>query len=172
MTPPLRRLRILWRRLLRQERPRHALARWRGTGTAAVVGLSLLVALLGSWPWLVEPSLRPSLPAPFTVRAPRDATVVDSSALERRLRQHGQGVPVRVVDEQASLALRRQLDRLLAQLDQTLAASQRQIDPLHLTDTELDWLRSLSADELGRWQRELRQAQLRMLSQGVVAEVA
>ncbi|MEB3349415.1 MAG: HDIG domain-containing protein [Cyanobacteriota bacterium] len=172
MTPPLRRLRILWRRLLRLERPRQALVRWRGAGTTAVVVVMVLVGLVSSWPWLVEPSLRPSLPSPFTVRAPRDATVIDSNALERRLRQHSQGVSVQVVDEQASLELRGQLDQRLAQLEQTLASPQRQLDPLHLTNDEEAWLRSLTSDQLSRWQREVRQAQLRMLSQGVVAQVS
>ncbi|MEB3265511.1 MAG: HDIG domain-containing protein [Cyanobacteriota bacterium] len=172
MPPPLRRLRIMWRRLLRQERPRQALVRWGGTATGTVVLVVLSVGLLSSWPWLVEPSLRPTLPAPFTVRAPRDATVVDSSALERRLRQQGQGVSVQVVDETASLDLRRQLDQRLAQLEQTLASPQRQLDPLQLTDGERTWLRGLDADGLSRWQREVRQAQLRMLSQGVVAQVS
>ncbi len=172
MTPPLRRLRILWRRLLRLERPRQALVRWRGAGTTAVVVVMVLVGLVSSWPWLVEPSLRPSLPSPFTVRAPRDATVIDSNALERRLRQHSQGVSVQVVDEQASLELRGQLDQRLAQLEQTLASPQRQLDPLHLTNDEEAWLRSLTSDQLSRWQREVRQAQLRMLSQGVVSQVS
>ena len=172
MTPPLRRLRILWRRLLRLERPRQALVRWRGAGTTAVVVVMMLVGLVSSWPWLVEPSLRPSLPSPFTVRAPRDATVIDSNALERRLRQHSQGVSVQVVDEQASLELRGQLDQRLAQLEQTLASPQRQLDPLHLTNDEEAWLRSLTSDQLSHWQREVRQAQLRMLSQGVVAQVS
>ena len=68
-------LRRLWRllvwRLWRQERPRQALAPWRRRDTSTVLVACLLVALLSSWPWLVEPSLRPGVPAPFTVRAPK-----------------------------------------------------------------------------------------------------
>jgi hypothetical protein len=68
----------LWQHLLRLEMPRQALTRWKGSASMGVALLCLLVALISSWPWLVEPSLRPGIPAPFTVRAPKAATVVDS----------------------------------------------------------------------------------------------
>ncbi|MFY7695401.1 MAG: HD family phosphohydrolase, partial [Cyanobium sp.] len=83
--PPLHRLgRRLWRWLLRLERPRQAIAPWLPLGATSVVAASLLVALVSSWPWLVQPSLMPGVPSPFSVRAPREARVIDSAALEQR----------------------------------------------------------------------------------------
>ncbi|MFM9109790.1 MAG: HDIG domain-containing metalloprotein [Prochlorococcaceae cyanobacterium] len=172
MEPALRAIHTLWRRLLRLERPRQALSRWRSPGSSVLLLAALLVALLNSWPWLVQPGLRPLMPAPFTVRAPRDASVIDSSALERRLGQHGPGARVQVVDEQASLQLRHQLDHRLEALERILAEPRPSLDPLNLTAGERRWLASLDAAGMARWQREVRQAQLRMLSQGVVAEVS
>ena len=88
----------LWRRLLRLEMPRQAITPWRRRDCLGIVLVSLLVTLLSSWPWLVEPSLRPGVPAPFTVRAPKAATVVDSDALEQRRSQLGPRTHVQVVD--------------------------------------------------------------------------
>jgi len=172
MANGLRRLRSLWRSLLRLERPRLAIVAWRTGGMAAVVLACLLVALLTSWPWLVEPSLRPGLPAPFTVRAPKDATVMDSAALEQRRSQMMPRTQVQVVDERASRQLQNELDRSLTQVQQQRASQQARVDPLNLSTSERQWLQRLSPSELVGWERAVRQAQLRMLSQGVVASVA
>jgi putative nucleotidyltransferase with HDIG domain len=139
--------------------------------TAAVIGC-LLVALLTSWPWLVEPSLRPGVAAPFTVRAPRDATVVDSTALEQRRSQMVPRTSVEVIDERASEQLISQLERALTQLRQQRDSSQPRVDPLNLTNAERRWIRSLDPIALASWEQAVRTVQLRMLRQGVVANVA
>ncbi|MCX5948598.1 MAG: HDIG domain-containing protein [Cyanobacteria bacterium] len=172
MANGFRRIRSLWRSLLRLERPRQAIVAWRAGGMAAVVLACLLVALLTSWPWLVEPSLRPGLTAPFTVRAPRDATVMDSAALEQRRSQLMPRTQVQVVDERASRQLQDELDRSLALVQQQRASQQPRVDALNLTAGERQWLQSLSPADLVGWERAVRQAQLRMLSQGLVASVA
>jgi cyclic-di-AMP phosphodiesterase PgpH len=172
MTNGLRRISMLWRQLLRLERPRQALVVWRPGGQVAALLACLLVALLSSWPWLVEPSLRPGLPAPFTARAPRDASVVDSTALEQRRSQMMPRTEVQVVDQHASQALQTQLDRRLQQVQELVGNGPQRLDPLHLTTVERRWLRGLSPAELVAWERAVRQAQLRMLSQGIVASVA
>lgn len=172
MANGLRRLRSLWRSLLRLERPRLAIVSWRTGGMAAVVLACLLVALLTSWPWLVEPSPRPGLPAPFTVRAPKDATVMDSAALEQRRSQMMPRTQVQVVDERASRQLQQELDRSLIQVQQQRSSQQARVDPLNLTAAERQWLQRLGPSQLAGWERSVRQAQVRMLSQGVVASVA
>jgi len=172
MAQGVRRLRLLWRQLLRLERPRQALVRWRTRGVVAVVLCSLVVALLSSWPWLVEPSLRPGLPAPFTLRAPRDSRVVDSAALERRRSQMGPRTQVQVVDDRANQVLQAELERRLAQVRQQTGQDPQLVDPLNLTGEERRWLATLTPADLVAWERDVRQAQLRMLSQGVVASVA
>ena len=172
MVNVLRRLRSLWRRLLRLERPRQAIVTWRGGGMTAVVLTCVLVSLLASWPWLVEPNPRPGLPSPFTARAPKSATVVDSAALEQRRSRMGPRTQVQVVDERASRQMEAELDRLLEQVQHQLSGGPQQLDPLNLTPQERGWLKGLSSAQLLAWQRAVRQAQLRMLSQGVVASVA
>jgi putative nucleotidyltransferase with HDIG domain len=167
-----RRLRTLWRRALRLERPRTSPPAWRPGGSAAVVIGCLLVALLASWPWLAEPNLQPGMAAPATVLAPRSARVVDSSALERRRRELLPRTTVLVVDGPATQALQQQLDESLARIEQLATSRQPQLQPIALTAKERAWLQDLKPEALARWQRDLRQAQLRMLSQGLSGGVA
>jgi putative nucleotidyltransferase with HDIG domain len=167
-----RRLRSFWRKALRLERPRTTPPAWRSGGTAAVVIACLLVGLLASWPWLVEPSLQPGMAAPFTARAPKNARVMDSSSLERRRRELLPRTTVLVVDRQASQALQQQLDDSLSKLEQQAGSAQQEVEPIPLTPPEKTWLRKLAPEQLARWQRDVRQAQLRMLSQGLNGSVA
>ena len=172
MAHGLRRLKLLWRQLLRLEKPRQALAVWRSGGLTALVLASLVVAFLSSWPWLVEPSLRPGLPAPFTVTAPRDSRVIDSAALERRRNQLGARTQVQVVDEQRNLALQAELENRLTQVRQRSGDEAHRLDRLSLTTAERAWLSRLTPAEMLTWERAVRQAQLRMLSQGLVANLS
>ncbi len=167
-----RRLRSLWRRALRLERPRTTPPAWRPGGTAGVVIACLLVGLLASWPWLVEPNLQPGMAAPFTARAPKNARVVNSSALERRRRELLPRTTVLVVDKRASQVLQQQLDRTLAEIERLATSRQPQVEPIPLTAQEKQWLQGLRPEPLARWQRDVRQAQLRMLSQGLSGGVA
>ncbi|MFM7360639.1 MAG: HDIG domain-containing metalloprotein [Cyanobium sp.] len=163
---------MLWRGLRRLERPRQAIVAWSRGGKAAVLLACLLVALLTSWPWLVEPALRVGEGAPQTVVAPIDAAVWDSTAFEERRRRMLSRTQLQVVDERASYRLERDLNRRLTALRELLASREPRIDPLNLSPTERRWLESLSTVELKTWEQALRQAQLRMLRQGVVASVA
>lgn len=168
----LRRIRGLWRQLLRLERPRQALVAWRPAGGVLVLLLCLLVALLSSWPWLVEPNLRPGMPAPFTARAPADATVIDSTDLEQRRSQMLPRSQIQVVDPQASEALVQQLELRLQRVRLQVTDDQPRPDSLNLTAEERRWLTGLTPPELMRWKLSLRRAQQRMLSQGVVASLS
>ena len=165
-------LKLLWRQLLRLERPRQALVRWRAAGMAAVLLSCLVVALVSSWPWLVEPSLRPGLPAPFTVRAPRDSRVIDSAALERRRSQMGPRSQVQMVDPAANRILQEDLERRLSQVRRQSGGDPHQLDALNLTAEESRWLDQQTPTQLIAWETAVRQAQLRMITQGVVASLA
>ncbi|MFQ6537474.1 MULTISPECIES: HDIG domain-containing metalloprotein [Aphanothece] len=167
-----RRLRRLWRRWLRTECPLQAPACWRGQDTASVLLVCALVALLTSWPWLAEPNLRPGMVAPFTYRAEKAARVVDSSALDQRREQMLPRTTVQVVDEQASMVLRRQLDDLLQAIEAGASSGQARVEPVTLSEEERRWLKGLSSVALTGWSRDVRQAQLRMLSQGLAPGVS
>jgi putative nucleotidyltransferase with HDIG domain len=168
----LGRAKQVWRHWLRRESPRQSLYPWRRGSGVAVVLACALVALVSSWPWLVEPSLRPGIPAPVSERAPKDAMVIDSDALEQRRFQLGSRTHVQVVDAKASLELQQRLERQLQELEQVAKSPQDRVAPLTLSAREQSWLAGLSPQALEAWKGSLRAAQKRMLSQGVIPTVA
>ena len=168
----LRLWRQLWHRLLRLETPRQALAPWRWGDGLAILVMAALVALLSSWPSLAEPSLRPGIPSPFTVRAPKEATVVDTSALEQRRSLLGSRTHVQVADPRVDHELEQQLEAQLKEVGRLAANPQAGVGAVSLTPPERLWLASLPAPDLKQWQQQLRSAQRRMLRQGLVASVA
>jgi len=172
MAHGMRRLRSLWSALLRLERPRQAIVIWRSGGMAAVLLACVLVALLTSWPWLVQPSLWPGVASPFTLRAPANATVVDSTALEQRRSQLVPRTSVQVIDARATDQLQGGLDHSLEQVREQRDSGLRRVDQLNLTQEERQWLARLDPISLAAWEQAVRNAQLRMLSQGVVGNVS
>ncbi len=168
----LRRLRSLWRQLLRLERPRQSPAIWRSRDTASVLLVCALVALVSSWPWLVEPNLRPGMAAPFTLRAPKAARVLDSDALDQRRQELVPRTTVQVVDEQTNRLLSDKLEQGLKAVELQANADQPRLEPVPITAQERTWLQGLGSAEFTAWAREVRQAQLRMLSQGLAPGLA
>ena len=98
--------------------------------------------------------------------------VVDSNALEERRQELVPRSTVQVVDEQANGQLRQKLERDLQAVEQQAKSDQQRIEPVAITTEELNWLRGAGGTQLTAWGREVRQAQLRMLSQGLAAGVA
>ncbi|MCT0224191.1 HDIG domain-containing metalloprotein [Synechococcus sp. CS-1328] len=169
---PVRRARTLWRRFVRLECPRQPLAAWSMQATAGVLLMCLLVALVTSWPWLTQPSLQPGFPSPFTARAPRDATVVDSEELELRRSQLVPRSHVQVVDDRASRDLQARLELELRRLKLSITSPQQRLGTQTLSPDEQAWLESLSPTQWTDWTTQVRQVQARMLGQGLVATVA
>jgi putative nucleotidyltransferase with HDIG domain len=157
---------------LRLEYPRQSPGIWRNRDTVLILLMCALVALVSSWPWLTEPNLRPGMEAPFTVRAPQAAKVVDSNALEERRQQLVPRSTVQVVDEQTNRQLRQKLEQGLQAVEQQAKSDQQRIEPLAITAEERNWLRGAGGAQLTAWAREVRQAQLRMLSQGLAPGLA
>jgi len=172
MAKGLQRIRLYWRQLLRLERPRQGLVRWRAGGLAALFLACLTVALISSWPWLVEPSPRIGMASPFTVLAPKDARVMDNTALEERRTRMLPHTRVQVVDERLNLVLENRLNGLLEELRNEMRDSQPKLDSLNLRREERLWLQGLRPPALMAWEQAVQQAQRRMLSQGVVANLA
>ena len=172
MAKGLQRIRLYWRQLLRLERPRQALVLWRAGGLAALLVACLAVALISSWPWLVEPSPRIGMASPFTVLAPKDARVMDNTALEERRTRMLPRTRVQVVDERLNLVLESRLNGLLEELRNEMRNGQPKLDSLNLRREERLWLTGLRPPALIAWEQAVQRAQRRMLSQGVVANLA
>ena len=163
----------LWRSWLRSESPRRPVLRWNRLQKAGLLVVCIAVAMVSSWPWLVEPDLRPGIPAPFDQIAPKAARVVDSEALDQRRSSLMPNTFVQVVDEQQSSLLKLRLERHLAELER-VARSQNidRIGPVNLTTDEQSWLEKRSQNDRKNWDMAIRRAVDRMLSQGLVNTLA
>ena len=167
------RLARLWRSWLRSESPRRPVLRWNRLQKATLLILCVLVALVSSWPWLVEPDLRPGLAAPFDAEAPKDARVVDSEALEQRRSSLGSSTFVQVLDPQENEQIRMRLERHLSELERVANSNDAErIGPVNLSLNEQRWLEKRNQDERRDWNMALRRALDRMLSQGLVNTLA
>jgi putative nucleotidyltransferase with HDIG domain len=167
-----RRAQKFWRRWLRQEMPWRLPVSWNRQDRLLLVLGCMLVGLLSAWPWLMQPTLRPGVPAPFEVRAPRNSTVVDSEALQQRRSQLGPSIQVQISDAGASRQLQERLERLLQELLSSSSGNEKQLPPVNLTPAEILFLKESTPQILQNWAQELRQAQQKMLAQGVVATLA
>ena len=147
--------------------------RWNRLQKAGLLVVCIAVALVSSWPWLVEPDLRPGIPAPFDSIAPKAARVVDSEALDQRRSSLMPNTFVQVVDKQQSSLLKLRLERHLAELER-VARSQDidRIGPVNLTTEEQVWLEKRSQNDRKNWDMSIRRAVDRMLSQGLVNTLA
>ena len=161
-----------WRQWLRHERPSRLAVRWTLRDGLIVLLACLGVGLISAWPWLVQPSLRPGLPAPFEIRAPRDASVVDSEALAQRRSQLGPRIQVQITDQNATAKLERRLKRMLAELLNSRTAGEMRLTPIAITAEDEAFLLTQTPQQLQQWQLAVEQAQQRMLTQGVVSTLA
>ena len=161
-----------WRHWLRHERPSRLAVRWTLRDGFFVLLACLGVGLISAWPWLVQPSLRPGLPAPFEVRAPRDASVVDSEALAQRRSQLGPRIQVQITDKNATTKLEQRLKRMLAELLNSRTAGEMRLTPIAISTEDEAFLLTQTPEELQEWQISIEKAQKRMLAQGVVSTLA
>ena len=167
------RLARLWRSWLRSESPRRPVLRWNSLQKGVLLILCVLVALVSSWPWLVEPDLRPGLAAPFDAKAPKDARVVDSEALEQRRSSLGSSTFVQVLDPRENEQIRMRLERHLSELERVANSDDAErIGPVNLSAEEQLWLEKRTQDERLAWDMTVRRALDRMLSQGLVNTLA
>ena len=163
----------LWTRWLRHEAPVRRLLRWSRLQSVVVLVLCLAVASLSSLPWLIKPDLQPGALAPFDAVAPKDALVQDSTALEQQRSSLVARSVVQVIDPETTTQLRQRLIQQLRQLQQlTKNGSAARIGPVNLTATEQLWLEERSDDELKLWDSAVMRAADRMLSQGLVSNLA
>ena len=133
----------------------------------------IAVAVISSWPWLVQPNLRPGTPAPFEAIAPKDASVENSEALEQKRSNLVQSTFVQVIDQQKTTRLKERLERHLSELEHVANSNDvARIGPVNLSPEEQIWLTKLTEPERKNWYTAIRLASERMLSQGLVNSLA
>lgn len=159
----------LWRSWFRSQSPRSPVFRWTRIQRSGLLVICIVIAIISSWPWLVEPSLRPGIPAPANELAPKDALVVDSEALEQERSQLVPRTFIQVIDPQETKRLMERLEKQLVELGRVARSNEAdRIGPVNLTPQEQAWLSDLSVPKSVEWDKDLRRAARRMLSQGLV----
>ena len=129
--------------------------------------------MASSLPWLVKPDLQPGAIAPFDAIAPKDVLVQDSTALEQQRSSLVAQSVVQVIDPEQTKLLRQRLEQQLSQLQQVATSgSAARVGPVNMSRAEQQWLTQRTAQEHLAWDSAVRQAANRMLSQGLVSNLA
>ncbi len=163
----------LWGRWRRLQSPTRRLLRWTRLQTAVVLLVCLAVAMASSLPWLIKPDLQPGAIAPFDAIAPKDVLVQDSTALEQQRSSLVAQSVVQVIDPAQTKLLRQRLEQQLIQLQQVaMSGSAARVGPVNMSRAEQQWLSQRTAQEQLDWDSAVRQAATRMLSQGLVSNLA
>ena len=129
--------------------------------------------MASSLPWLIKPDLQPGAIAPFDAIAPKDVLVQDSTALEQQRSSLVAQSVVQVIDPAQTKLLRQRLEQQLIQLQQVaMSGSAARVGPVNMSRAEQQWLSQRTAQEHLDWDSAVRQAATRMLSQGLVSNLA
>ena len=129
--------------------------------------------MASSLPWLVKPDLQPGAIAPFDAIAPKDVLVQDNTALEQQRSSLVAQSVVQVIDPTQTQLLRQRLEQQLIQLQQVaMSGSAARVGPVNMSRAEQQWLSQRTAQEQLDWDSAVRQAATRMLSQGLVSNLA
>ena len=135
--------------------------------------MCLAVAVASSLPWLIKPDLQPGAIAPFGAIAPKDVLVQDTTALEQQRSSLVAQSVVQVIDPEQTKLLRQRLEQQLIQLQQVaMSGSAARVGPVNMSRAEQQWLSQRRAQEHLDWDSAVRQAATRMLSQGLVSNLA
>ena len=135
--------------------------------------MCLAVAVASSLPWLIKPDLQPGAIAPFDAIAPKDVLVQDTTALEQQRSSLVAQSVVQVIDPEQTKLLRQRLEQQLIQLQQVaMSGSAARVGPVNMSRAEQQWLSQRRAQEQLDWDSAVRQAATRMLSQGLVSNLA
>ena len=169
---PLNLTRLL-RRFWRMQQPRPWSRPWPWSGWVAIGLAAVLVGALSSWPLLRQPVLAVGTIAEQDYRAPEPARVVDRAALKtRRSDLVGLHGVVDVIDGQQNLRLAQDLERRLQELRRSIATDDLAVLPIDLSKEELEDQQQLQEDERQAWERQVLEAQQRMLAQGLVPSLS
>ncbi len=132
----------------------------------------LLVAIFSSYKLLAVPDLKPGDIAPFNEIAPKDAKVVDTQALKEK-RQGLKENFIQIIDKQETENLEKTVAeeiKLLTNLKNTRV--EEGIKKITLTNLEKNWIENISETDWQLWKEEIKKASKKMLSQGLINNLA
>ena len=162
----------IWRIWLGSQSPSRPILRWSSTDKLGLLMVCLLVAIFSSYKLLAVPDLKPGDIAPLTEIAPKDATVLDTQSLNEK-KKVLEGNFVQVIDKNQSDNLEKIIFKKIKKLrtlkDNNLEVAINEFNP---TDLEKIWLVNISNSVWDIWKEEMKNASIRMLSQGLINTLA
>ncbi len=133
----------------------------------------LLIAIISSYKLLAVPDLRPGDLSTFDAKAPKDAQVIDSVALQQKRSDLIPQTSVQIIDQNESIKLKKQLEEQLQELDLVAETNNSdRIGPVNLSAKEREWITSQSKEKRNIWNKEIISLSERMLSQGLIKSLA
>ncbi len=132
----------------------------------------LLIAIISSYKLLAVPDLKPGDLSTFDALAPKEALVTDSNALQKNRSELLRLTFVQVIDKEISNTLLSNLKEQLKDLDNSIRLNEIDRFDIEITSEEKDWLTSRSKEVKESWEKQIIFAAKRMLSQGIVKNLA
>ncbi len=132
----------------------------------------LLIGIISSYKLLAVPELRPGDLSPFDAIAPKEDLVTDSDALQKKRSELLPLTFVQVIDEIETKRLENKLIEQLKDLETFKESNDLERISFNLNKEEKNWLKSQSNEEQNSWEKELILVSKRILSQGLVKNLA
>ncbi len=162
-------LKNVWRGWRDSQSPRRLAMEWSLTNKAALLIISLLIAVLSSYKLLAVPDLKPKDLAPFDFIAPESALVTDTAELQQKRSDLIPRTSVQVIDEDESEKLLNQIKEQLGYLEQVAISNNNdRIGPVNLDLTEREWLSKQTDSKRRQWEQEILLVSQKMIHQGII----
>ncbi len=162
----------IWKIWLGSQSPRRPILRWSATDKLVLLMVCLLVAIFSSYKLLAVPDLKPGDISQFNELAPKDALVVNTQALKEK-KKRLKDTFVQVIDENQSDNLEKivlkKIKKLRSLKDPNFESDINKINP---TKSEKNWLINATESEWVEWEKEIKKASKKMLSQGIINTLA
>ncbi len=156
---------------LGSQSPRRAILQWQTTDKVVLLIVCLLIAIISSYKLLAVPDLKPGDIAPFNEIAPKDALVIDKQAInEKKIGLAGNFV--QVIDKKESENLKTLIIENINDLSRITNKYGDYSGIIKLTNSEKEWLTSSTKSERQNWEKEIKEATKKMLSQGIIKTLA
>ena len=165
-------LKKLWRQWLGSQSPRRSLLQWSIADKVGLLMICILIAIISSYKLLAVPDLRPGDLSPFDAVAPKEDLITDTNALQKKRSELVPLTFVQIIDEQKNENLERKLLEQINDIKTHARNNEIERISINLSKKEIEWLSTQSDENQNKWLKEITLLSKRMLSQGLVKNLA
>ena len=156
---------------LGSQSPRRPILQWTTTDKLVLLIVCILIAIISSYKLLAVPDLKTGDIAPFNETAPKDALIIDKQAINDK--EKGlTGNYVQVIDRKVSENLNKLITKNINNLSVITNMNDDHSELIDLTSREKEWLIKVTDQERKEWEKEIKEATTKMLSQGIIKTLA